>query len=74
MARGRRRDEWDRTAQLMAWLARVMTGTKIEPAKLNPYRDEDGPAELTAQERKAAASRWIDGLMGNGKRRAKPEG
>jgi hypothetical protein len=64
MARARRRDEWDRTANLMSWMARVMTGAKVDPAKLNPFRDDARVRveDLDPATRRALADRQINAL------------
>ena len=36
MCRGRRRDQWEHTTALMAWIARVFTGERVDPENLNP--------------------------------------
>ena len=36
MARGRRRDEWERTAALMVWIAGTFTGQRFDVEQINP--------------------------------------
>jgi hypothetical protein len=43
-ARGRRRDEWDRTAAVVFWLA-AAAGVQVDAAALNPYRPPEPAAD-----------------------------
>ena len=50
MAEARRRDAWDRTASLEAYLVLVMTGKKVRPADFHPFYSRSKRLRATREE------------------------
>lgn len=63
MAEGKRRDEWDRTCQLFAWVAEWWSGKPVDARAMNPYRRGASEADVAeSEEAKAAQSKlaWAE--------------
>lgn len=59
MALGRRRDHWERTAALMAWIAAKFAGERVDVESLNPVPklEPDRPA---GDDKAEAAEGWAN--------------